>query len=280
MQFPEMPHNPLPREIAPGVFWLSECFPVLYNGTWLHTYNAAFLVVGEKSAALIETGITAAHLIVLEQVDQILAGRDIEVEYVFVTHSEMSHCGGVGKVLGKFPKARMIGEVCDLHLVFPQFEDRIEFAEPGDSFDLGGRALTVHESVFRDLIHSRWFFDTGANVLFTGDGFAYSHVHDACDCGHLAEEATTLKIDEQMQRFAFSAFHWTQFVDIEPYVERMDDLLHELDVRIVAPTHGLPITDLSQTMPIVREGFRGMKEAAIAEAARRRALLAEQAARV
>lgn len=275
MTFPTMPHNPLPREIAPGVFWLSECFPVLYNGAWLHTYNAAFLIVGEKSAALIETGITAAHLIVLEQVDKILAGRNVTVDYVFVTHSEMSHCGGVGKVLGKYPNARMIGEVCDLHLVFPDLAHRIEFAEPGDSFDLGGRQLTVHESVFRDLIHSRWFLDSASGTLFTGDGFAYSHVHDACDCGHLAEEATSLKIDEQMQRFAFSAFHWTQFVDIEPYVARMDALLQELEVRMIAPTHGLPISDLSQTMPIVRQGFRGMKEAAIAEAARRRELAAQ-----
>ena len=257
---PEMPHNPLPREIAPGVFWLGECSPVHYAGKWLHTYNSAFMVVGEKFAAMVETGIPSVGNVVIAQVERILEERGVPLKYIFVTHSEMSHCGSVGRLLRRYPEAHTYGEISDLHLVYPGFEDRIHFCEPGETFDLGGREILTVESVFRDLIHSRWFLDTKERVLFPGDGFAYSHVHDDKECGLFAEEAPKVDIPTQMQRFATLAFHWTGYVDIEPYVQRLDDLFVELGVEIVAPTHGLPIRDAKNSMPIFREGFRGMSD--------------------
>lgn len=255
---PEMPPNPLPREIAPGVWWIGECSPIYYAGKWLHTYNACYMVVGERYAAMVETGIPSIGGTVLGQVETILGRSDAELKYLFVTHSEMSHCGNVGKFLRRYPGSEVRGEICDLHLVYPDFVDRMHFAEPGERFDLGGREIVVVESVFRDLIHSRWYLDTKARVLFPGDGFAYSHVHDDRECGLLAEEAPKVDIPSQMQRFASLAFHWTGYVDIEPYIDRIDSLFTELGVKMVAPTHGLPIRDAEHSMPVFREGFRSM----------------------
>ena len=48
--------NPLPREIAPGVFWLGDCLEQQYQGRSYHSYNAAFLIVGDEAAMLVETG--------------------------------------------------------------------------------------------------------------------------------------------------------------------------------------------------------------------------------
>jgi flavorubredoxin len=254
------PPNPLPREIAPGVFWLSECMVVPTQTEVVHVYNGAYMVVGDRHAALIETGITSVHKIVLRQVKSLLEGSPASLRYVFVTHSEMAHCGGVGNALAGYPEATVHGEVSDLHLVFPAFADRIHFADPGDRFDLGGREIVVVESVFRDMAHSRWYFDTREKVLFPGDGFAYGHHHNPADCGRFAEEASGLDIAEEMGRFALAAFHWTHFVDIEPYLDRLDQLLfRELGVETVAPTHGLVISDPEGTMPTIKEGFRAMR---------------------
>jgi flavorubredoxin len=257
---PRQPGNPLPREIAPGVYWLSQCYTVPTLQAVLHAYNAAYLVVGDRHAALVETGITDVSDVVLEQVDALLAGSSVTVRYVFVTHSEMAHCGGVGKALARYPGSTVHGDICDLHLVFPAFADRMHFAEPADRFDLGGTEIVVVESVFRDLVYSRWFFDTKRKVIFTGDGFAYSHYHDPVNCGRFAEEATGLDIAGEMARFAGSAFHWTHYVDIEPYLDRLDVVLRELGVAMIAPTHGLVISDPARTMPTIRDGFRGMRD--------------------
>jgi TPP-dependent indolepyruvate ferredoxin oxidoreductase alpha subunit len=40
------------------------------------------------------------------------------------------------------------------------------------------------------------------------------------------------------------------------YCDRLDHLIDRLGVKIVAPTHGLPITDVKTTVPKVQEGLK------------------------
>ena len=46
----------MPREIAPGVFWIGDCLAQRHQGKIYHGYNAAFLVAGETASVLVETG--------------------------------------------------------------------------------------------------------------------------------------------------------------------------------------------------------------------------------
>jgi glyoxylase-like metal-dependent hydrolase (beta-lactamase superfamily II) len=215
----------------------------------VHAVSAVFVVAGERHSAIIETGITCDTWVVLEQLDKLVELGVPTPRYILPTHAEMGHAGGVGHLLERYPEATVHGDVSDLHLVFPQFADRLHFADP---------EIVVVESVFRDLLASRWYFDTKRRVLFPGDGFAFSHFHTDAACGLLAEEASTVDITAGMAHFAIAAFHWTQFVDIEPYIARLDELLRELAPDMIAPTHGLPIGDPAATMPIVKAGLRAM----------------------
>ena len=93
-------------------------------------------------------------------------------------------------------------------------------------------------------------------MLFPGDGFAYSHYHEDGHCGQTAEESPSLDLPEMTALFAELALYWTRFQDLEPYIARLHELLDELDVRIVAPTHGLPIADLPRILPEIVSGLR------------------------
>jgi flavorubredoxin len=252
------PH-PLPRELAEGIFWLGECLVVRDGGKLKHAYNSAFLVAGDRHSALIEAGITSDVSLIFQQIDELTDRGLPDLRYAFPTHSEMAHAGGVGLVLDRYPQATAHGDVSDLHLVFPEVADRLHFADPGDRFDLGGTEIVVVESVFRDLVSSRWFFDTRRRALFPGDGFAYSHDHEDGACGCFAEEATNVDVSEGITEFAERAFHWTGFVDIEPYIARLDAVIFdELRPVLIAPTHGLPIGDPAATMPAINAGLRAM----------------------
>src|SRR6266540_548100 len=44
--------NKMPREIAPGVFWIGDCLAQRHKGKIYHGYNAAFLVAGETASCL------------------------------------------------------------------------------------------------------------------------------------------------------------------------------------------------------------------------------------
>jgi flavorubredoxin len=249
--------NPLPRKLMPGVWWLGQCQAVVYGGQPLHFGNSVFLVAGAKHSALIDTGQTYNVPSLMDQIERVLTEDELPpVRYVFITHSEIAHSGGTGHALERFGDAVAYGEVSDLHLIFPQFADRFVLADPGETFDLGGRSIRVVEAVIRDMTYSRWFFDTGERVLFSGDGFAFTHNHSADHCGHLAEEIEGISIAEQVAVFSRSALPYMRSISMEPLIERIDALMNELDVALIAPTHGLPIGNPHATLPALRDGFR------------------------
>jgi flavorubredoxin len=249
-------HNPLPRELAPGIFWLGNCLPVPYHGRTLHGYNSVFLVAGDDASLLVEAGNAPDLLVIETQLDALLARDAVPpLQYVFVSHSEQPHASGLGRLLGRFPSAVAVGSLLDLHLVFPQYQDRFRMMDPGDAVDLGGTEFVAVEAIIRDGVYTRWGFETRQRVLFSSDGFAYSHFHEDGHCGLLAEEAESLNIPEMALLFADLALYWTRFVDLTSYIDRLEEQVHKLGAQVIAPTHGLPISDIDATFPKIRDGL-------------------------
>jgi flavorubredoxin len=250
-------NNPLPRELAPGVFWLGNCLEQHYRGRSYHGYNSCYLVLGDRAALLVETGHPKDFPIIERQMGPILARHDVPLRHLFITHQETPHSGGLGRFLARHDGLTVHGDISDYHMAFPQFADRLRPMEVGDAIDLGGRMFMTAEPVVRDIGTTLWGFDAGERVLFPGDGFAYSHYHWDGHCGLVAEEATSLDLIETAAVFAELALFWTNFADMRLYVDRLYELIEELEVTLVAPTHGLPILDLAVTMPKVCEGLVG-----------------------
>lgn len=247
--------NTLPRELAPGVHWLGDCLEQPFRGKVYHSYNAAFLVIGETASMLVETGHPKDFPVIEKQMAEVLARGAPPLKHLFITHQETPHSGGLGRILRRFPDLTIHGDVSDYHLAFPEHEHRLHSMEVGDSIDLGGRRFVAVEPVIRDLRTTLWGFDSGERVLFPGDGFAYSHYHWDGHCGKVAEEAVSLDLIDVSAVFAERALYWTTFADMNIYADRLDRLLAELDVAVIAPTHGLPILDLAVTVPKVKEGL-------------------------
>ncbi len=248
--------NPLPRELAPGIFWLGGCLVQTYKGETIHGYNSSYLVAGEESSLLVEAGHPKDLPVIESQLEGLFARGVPELRYVFTTHQETPHASGIGRWLARYPELTVCGDVRDFHLVFPQFEHRFRILDVGDQIDLGGTSFLLVESVIRDYISTVWGFDTLRRALFPGDGFAYSHYHSPSHCGKIAEEAPELDLPDMTAVFAELALYWTRFSDMEPYIERLDEVLEELKVELICPTHGLPITDFDVTLPRIREGLR------------------------
>ena len=251
--------NPLPRELVPGVFWIGSCMRQPTVERVLHTYNACYLVQGEEASMLVETGCPQELPITLAQLETLLAHGGPPLRYIFCTHQETPHSAGLGWLFERYPDVVLVGETRDYHLYFPEFVDRFRPMEIGEELDLGGTSLRICEPIIRDLVSTQWGFDTARRVLFPGDGFAYAHYHEDGHCGRVAEEAPSLPIPEMTALFAEAALYWTRFSDMEPYADRLEEFLEDDlgGVRLVAPTHGLPITDLRATMPKVRAGLVG-----------------------
>ena len=149
-----------------------------------------------------------------------------------------------------------MGNVRDYHLFFPQFAHRMRSMALGESIDLRGTEFVVVEAVIRDLITTQWGFDTRSAALFPGDGFAYAHVHSPDQCGKLAEEVPQLDIADMTSLFADNSLNWASYTDSEPYVQRLQQQIDDLGVRVIGPTHGLPICEPAIIVPQVLQGIR------------------------
>lgn len=245
----------LPRELAPGLFWLGECLGTMFRGRVYHGYNSSFVVAGEDASLLVEAGFPRDAATVDRQLDALAADGVPPIRYVFVTHQETPHASGLGRLLGRYPDALAIGDMSDYHLAFPRFADRLRWLRVGDEIDLGGTSFVAVEAVIRDLNTTLWGFDTRHRALFCGDGFAFAHFHDEGHCGCVAEEARNMDFPEMSALVTEYALHWTGYTEMEPWADRLDALMDELGVAYVCPTHGLPVTDVRGTGPLIREGL-------------------------
>ena len=119
--------NKMPREIAPGVFWIGDCLAQRHKNKIYHGYNAAFLIAGESASCLVETGHPKDFPVIERHINELFARGVAPLKYLFVTHQETPHCGGLGRILKTHPEAMLCGDVSDYHLAFPQYEHRMQW---------------------------------------------------------------------------------------------------------------------------------------------------------
>jgi len=66
-----------------------------HKGKIYHGYNAAFLVAGETASGLVETGHPKDFPVIERHMNELFARGVAPLKYLFVTHQETPHCGGL-----------------------------------------------------------------------------------------------------------------------------------------------------------------------------------------
>jgi flavorubredoxin len=239
------------REVSPGLFWLCGCIGIEYKGRMIHSYVAPYLVVGSEKTLMIDSGHAGHWATVTEKLDRMLDGRPLD--YVFATHGEMPHAGNVSRLMDRYPDCRIVGDMRDLHLYFPQYESALITKKSGDTLDLGDRTFSFHEAIVRDLPNTLWGFDDKSGALFVADGFGFSHYHGADECGAYPEEIDDELTPDQVTFLNDAALAWIRYTDLTPIMARVDALIAELGARFVAPAHGAVITDVEGTFATIRD---------------------------
>ncbi len=154
---------------------------------------ASFLLMGEGSAAIVETGpTTCVENLMRDLKDRGVAPED--VEKVFLTHVHLDHAGASGNLVELLPNAVFyVHEVGYPHMVDPSTllksaariygeenmyemfgeplpvpEDRLRKLEGGEEIEAAGGLLTAHYTPGH-AYHHLVYLEPGSGTLFAGD---------------------------------------------------------------------------------------------------------------
>jgi flavorubredoxin len=253
---PQLKAAGLPRQLTDRVHWIGDCSGrTELQGLDLHSYMSAYVVAGDDCSAIVDTGHPKDWAVVTRQLDELHEQGVPAIRYLIPTHPEIPHSGNLGKLLRRYPDSTVVGEVRDYALIFPEYADRLVPMAAGAEVYLGNATLRMVEGVLHDLEPTTWVYFPEGTTLFVGDGFAYMHEHNEGHCGKVAEEAPTLDIEAFTAMFAEAALFWTRYTSMGPVIEYLDEFLSRHPCSVIAPGHGLPITDPATMMPRIRQGL-------------------------
>jgi flavorubredoxin len=249
----------LPREVAPGLFWLSGCAKTVKDAKVLHSHASCYLLCGSRSTVLIDAGMSRDWAAIESQLEKALAGR--RLDFIFPTHPEIPHMGNLEPLMVKFDQCRIVGDLRNYHLFYPQFSPRFLTKKAGDSLDLGGRELLFIEPVVRDLPNTLWAYEASARVLFACDAYCFTHEHHLeGECAMMCEELPYELDVVHTTHVLENGLSFTRYVDPEQTCADLDACLDKYSVALIAPTHGAVTMDPRTTTKVFQAGLRAVRK--------------------
>src|SRR5438045_4003736 len=100
MARPKMKQHELPRLITPNVLWTGGCMELELSGELVHSHFGLYCVRGSEKTILIDAGHPGFVDRIDRSLDWFLGGR--QLDYLFITHAEMPHCGLLPKWMAKY----------------------------------------------------------------------------------------------------------------------------------------------------------------------------------
>lgn len=227
----------LPVEIKPDVYWLgvndrtSDLFenlwPIKQEGISLNSY----LVIDEKSA-LIDL---SSELLVKDHVDHLAQLIDLsQLNYIVINHMEPDHSGALRIVRRLAPNAVILGssKTKDMLSSFYGITENVQAVNDGEVISLGKHQLRFLSTPFLHWPETIMTYETTEKILFSCDAFGG---FGALNGGIFDECAVNLGWYEEQALRYYSNILPTFSKPVKTAAAK----LSQLEIKIVAPSHGL-----------------------------------------
>lgn len=129
-------------------------------------------VLHATEPVVIDTGLSLPGRGFLTALDSVLDPSD--VEWIWITHPDRDHTGGLRELLDAAPRARVITTFLGLGIMSmadPLPMDRVYLLNPGQSLDVGDRTLTAFRPPLFDNPSTTGCYDEHTGAYFSSDCF-------------------------------------------------------------------------------------------------------------
>jgi flavorubredoxin len=221
-----------PFEIAPETFVIPNLSPA---GPDQYVPVNTMLIRGAEPV-IIDTGAPIHRDLWLEKVFSLVEPED--VRWIFLSHDDGDHTGGVVDALERCPNATLIGnfflvERLGLEIDLPLH--RIRSVDHGERFDAGDRTLHLFRPPIFDGPTTRGLYDPTTATMWIVDSFA--SLVTGPDALRDANEVPAEMYEETFRVFNSMISPWHQWLDPAVYRRHVDEV-EAMGVLTVASAHG------------------------------------------
>lgn len=232
------------HQIRPDVTVLSDSLEVPGIG---HLPVNAF-VLHAAQPVVVDTGLGLPDRDFLRTLDSVLDPAD--VRWIWLTHPDRDHTGGIFDLLDAAPKARVVTMFLSAGIMScerPLPMDRLYLLNPGQSLDVGDRTLTGFRPPLYDNPATVGFFDDLSGVCFSSDCFGgpmpRAELAEAPDVREIgAEDLRTAQL-----LWATVDSPWVQNVDTRQYLGTFSTL-RDREPPLVLSAHLPPAPGITGQM--------------------------------
>ncbi|MGM0431765.1 MAG: FprA family A-type flavoprotein [Spirochaetota bacterium] len=228
-------------EIVPGIYRVGADIGNrdLFEGIWPLPYGVSlnsYVVKGEQVALidLVKDWEGAAEELTaqLQSIDVTLQ----DIDYLILNHMEPDHTGWLKEMHQNNPSLQILCSKKAVPLVkaFYGIEDQVKAVKSGDTLDLGGKQLIFEETPNIHWPETMMTFEPESGILFSCDAFgSFGKVGERVFDDQLTPE------DREFVRGETERYYANIVSTFSSFVERGLNKLKDLDVKVVAPSHGV-----------------------------------------
>jgi hypothetical protein len=129
-------------------------------------------VLHAEQPLVVDTGLSVPDRNFVERLADVIDPAD--VQWIFLTHPDRDHTGGLFALLDAAPNARLITTFVGMGIMSTADQPplpRAYFLNPGQSLDLGDRTITAFRPPLFDNAATVGFHDNSTGTLFSSDCF-------------------------------------------------------------------------------------------------------------
>lgn len=168
------------------------------------------------------------------------------IDYLIINHMEPDHTSWLPEFYRRNPNLEfyITAKGASVLKAFCGIEKNVHIVKTGDTLDLGaGKTLTFYEAPNVHWPETMVTYEKNSKILFSCDAFgSYGDITDAVFDDQLSTEQFDFFMNEALRYYANIVAGFSTFV------EKAIILLKNLDIKIIAPSHGIVWRDNPQAI--------------------------------
>jgi len=228
-----MMSKPIP--IAKDIYWVgaNDLETHLFEAIWPLPQGVSYnsYLIDDDKVALIDTVKRGFFPQYIDKIKEVIKNGK-KVDYLVVNHMEPDHSGSMGVLQDVFPGIKIVGNKKTVDFAKGFYGDNASFhvVEDGDTLELGKHTLKFALTPMVHWPETMMTYETKNKILFSGDAFGG---FGTLNGGIFDDEVDLSFFENEILRYYSNIV-----AKYSPMVQKALGKLKELDVKIIAATHG------------------------------------------